>query len=175
MTIELVMKQSISLIALLSMVLFACSSSNESVENNSITSEQVAQSNVVGNRLLTLEIEGMTCVMGCGGAIRSELAATNAIESCEFDFEQGRKKNVAKVAFDKDKISPEEIIAIVANLNDGQFAVGENQTQDISVNIRTRVEDVPSEQPEEAKMKVTSESGFEMPNFVEILASFLHN
>ena len=56
-----------------------------------------------------------------GGTIRSELWETAAIESCEFDFEQGRERNIAKIAFDKDKITVDQIISIVSNLNEGQF------------------------------------------------------
>lgn len=130
---------------------------------------------VIGNRMLTLEIEGMTCVMGCGGSIRKELAATHAIESCEFEFEEGRAMNTAKISFDKDKITVDKIIEIVSTMNKGQFKVGNNDTEDISVNIRTKVEEVPNDKVDDSKMKVSTSTNIEMPNFVEILASFFHN
>ncbi|MBU2018799.1 MAG: hypothetical protein KJ941_04055 [Bacteroidetes bacterium] len=130
---------------------------------------------VVGNRILTLEIEGMTCVMGCGGTIRKELADTKAIESCEFEFEEGRAKNTAKISFDKDKISVDKIISIVSTINKGQFKVGSSASEDVSVNIRTKVEEVSSDKAENSRMKVASQTEFDIPNFVEILASFFHN
>ncbi len=169
-----VMKQSISIIFLLSLIFASCSGSETTTIVTS-DNQEFEVPVVVGNRLLTLEIEGMTCVMGCGGLIRSELAETKAIESCEFDFENGRKRNVAKIAFDKDKITVDEIISIVANLNEGQFAVGNNSTENISVNINTTVEEVKKDNIDEGKMKVSSQSAVELPNFVEILASFFHN
>lgn len=155
--------------------LYACSSGKGSSDKATTSSEEKAPVSVKGNRMLTLEIEGMTCVMGCGGTIRKELAETNAIESCEFEFEEGRAMNTAKISFDKDKISVDKIIQIVSTINKGQFKVGNNASEDISVNIKTTVQDVPSDHADEGKMKVTAPSNIEMPNLVEILASFFHN
>ena len=46
---------------------------------------------VVSNKIVAMEIEGMTCVMGCGASIRKELYTTEAVSSVEFDFKEGRK------------------------------------------------------------------------------------
>ncbi|MCT4560462.1 MAG: hypothetical protein N4A41_03715 [Crocinitomicaceae bacterium] len=155
--------------------LISVSCSEATPEANTAQNEVKAAEPVKGNRLLTLEIEGMTCVMGCGGSIRKELAATQAIESCEFEFEEGRAMNTAKISFDKDKITVDKIIEIVSTMNKGQFKVGNNETEDISVNIRTKVEEVPSDKVDDSKLKVSTSTNIEMPNFVEILASFFHN
>lgn len=157
----------------ISLVVFSCSEAKNDTETTKTTQEKTEP--VKGNCMLTLEIEGMTCVMGCGGSIRKELNATNAIESCEFEFEEGRAMNTAKISFDKDKITVDKIIQIVSTMNKGQFKVGNNETEDISVNIRTTVEEVPSDKVEDTKMKVSTSTNIEMPNFVEILASFFHN
>ncbi len=106
--------------------------------------ENSPKEKVVANKQLTFEIEGMVCVMGCGGSIKSKLAETNAVEACEFDFEEGRKKNKVTVSFDKNKTTPEQIIKIVTEMNDGQFKVGARESGDISINIKTTIQDVPA-------------------------------
>jgi|TARA_R110000737_G_scaffold350741_2_gene390677 copper chaperone CopZ len=106
--------------------------------------EKASKEKVVANKQLTFEIEGMVCVMGCGGSIKSKLAETNAVEKCEFDFEEGREKNKVTVSFDKNKTTPEQIIKIVTDMNDGQFKVGTSESGDISYNIKTTIQDVPN-------------------------------
>jgi UPF0288 family protein (methanogenesis marker protein 3) len=106
--------------------------------------EATAKEKVVANKKLTFEIEGMVCVMGCGGSIRSKLAETNAVEACEFDFEDGREMNKVTVSFDKNKTTPESIIKIVTEMNDGQFKVGARESGDISINIKTTIQDLPN-------------------------------
>lgn len=106
--------------------------------------EKASKEKVVANKQLTFEIEGMVCIMGCGGSIRSKLAETNAVEACEFDFEDGREMNKVTVSFDKNKTTPEKIIKIVTDMNDGQFKVGARESGDISINIKTTIQDVPN-------------------------------
>ena len=157
------------------LVLLSCSTETKTAETAVKEKVEEQAAPVMANRLLTLEIEGMTCVMGCGGSIRSELKATNAIESCEFEFEEGRAKNTAKVAFDKNKITVDEIINIVTTMNKGQFKVGGSDSEDISINIKTRVEERTTSSLENATPTVVSATSIELPSFVDILASFFHN
>ena len=152
----------------------ACSDSKNQATDSKQT-KQTELPKIKGNRLLTLEIEGMTCVMGCGGTIRKELVATNAIESCEFEFEEDRALNTAKITFDKNKITVDKIISIVSSLNKGQFKVGDSSSEDVSVNIKTKVEEVSVSEEDEAQLNVSSSTEVELPNFVEILAIFFHN
>ncbi|MFT5580979.1 MAG: copper chaperone CopZ [Psychromonas sp.] len=159
----------------LSILLVGCSSGDKPVIKEDISSSIEKDEPVLADRLLTLEIEGMTCIMGCGGSIRSELKATNAIESCEFEFESGRAMNTAKVAFDKNKITVDEIIDIVTTMNKGQFKVGGSESENITVNIKTRVEERATSSIETNTPAVVASTSIEMPNFVEILASFFHN
>lgn len=123
-----------------SVLLFACNQKSSVKTTEEKTTQK--REKVVANKLLTFEIEGMTCVMGCGGSIRKELEATNAVEKCEFDFEEGRSKNIVKVSFDQNKTTIKELINIVTKMNDNQFKVGATEENDISVSIKTTVTDV---------------------------------
>ncbi|XOV66779.1 MAG: hypothetical protein ACFHU9_14230 [Fluviicola sp.] len=79
--------------------------------------------NVKADRLLVVDLEGMVCEMGCGGSIRKELYASNAVKEVLFDFDEERTVDVAKVAYDRNKISADQIVAIIAAANKGQFNV----------------------------------------------------
>ncbi len=126
-----------------SLMLFACNQNSKSETSQNKTKKPAEK--VVANKMLTFEIQGMTCVMGCGGSIRKELAETNAVEKCEFDFETDRETNVVKVSFDENKTSAKKLIDIVTKMNDGQFTVGANEENDVSVNIKTTLKDVGEE------------------------------
>jgi len=78
---------------------------------------------VKADRMLVVDLEGMVCKMGCGGTIREALYASNAVKEVSFDFEEDRKVDVAKVAYDRDKITADEIVGIIAAANEGQFNV----------------------------------------------------
>jgi hypothetical protein len=129
-----------ALIFATSLILFSCNQA--ATPKTSQTEEKKPAEKVVANKLLTFEIEGMTCVMGCGGSIRKELSETNAVEKCEFDFEADRKMNVVTVSYDENKTSAKELIKIVTKMNEGQFTVGSSDEKDISVNIKTTIKDV---------------------------------
>ena len=86
---------------------------------------------VAVNRELSVDIAGMTCEQGCGGTIRMALKETGAVDRCSFDFKEGRTVNTAYITFDKDKISPDKILSIIAKLNDKQFTTSNPATKTI--------------------------------------------
>ena len=72
-------------------ILVSCSTSTdqEADSKETETSQTIKESDLVAvtpNRKMTTEIDGMTCVMGCGGSIRKELLNTGAVSRCSFDF-----------------------------------------------------------------------------------------
>ena len=60
---------------------------------------------VVANQVMTMEVDGMVCKMGCGGGIRKELKATGGVSLVEFDFEEERTTDVATIYFDQTNTS----------------------------------------------------------------------
>ncbi len=131
------MVKNLLIIGLIRVSLVACTSAEKSTPKAEKTEvkDDVAQIDEVElvvvepNRLLTMELEGMVCSMGCGGSIRKELKATGAVAQCDFDFEDERPLDIATIEFDKDKITVDEIIAIVSKINDGQFIVGKRSSE----------------------------------------------
>lgn len=142
------MKNLISLF-FLSLVLFAC----DQVKTAEKTDDKVQtpKEKVVANKMLTFEIQGMSCEMMCGGSIRQELSETNAVEKCEFDFEDDRRTNIVAVSYDQKKTTAKELIKIVTKMNEGQFKVGKSDEHDISINIKATIKDLPAPVIEDTK------------------------
>ena len=112
----------------LTLVVASCSYDTPHVEvavNQDLTSQKKeVPVDVLPTKLLKMNLEGMVCQMGCGGAIRKELNATKAVANCDFDFEEDRAVDLAMISFDENKITAEKIIDIVSEMNGGQFDVG---------------------------------------------------
>lgn len=70
---------------------------------------------VIPNAESKLFISGMTCVMGCKGAIEKKLNATGGVERFAIVFED----SMATVSFDSTLISNDDIIAAVAGVAGG--------------------------------------------------------
>jgi len=161
--------KNIVLFSFASAILFSCQTSVDS-DAIAATSEQVENQEVVvvPNQVLAMEVTGMTCVMGCGGAIRKELKATNGVSGVQFDFEMGREMNVANISFDKDVISVEEMSALVVKLNEGQFTVGNVSASDLSLETSSNKESG----EEETQIEISTPS-FRIPNILDLFSGLL--
>ena len=134
---------------------------------------------VIPNKILTMEVDGMSCVMGCGSSIRKELYTTNGVSEVEFDFEDGRKTQKAFIKFNSNKVSIEEMVQIVNTMNDNQFTVG-NTSEKIIIS-EEKLDEIKEEEPnkqssiieETSKYKVSLPK-FKIPNFIEVITSFLN-
>ena len=133
----------------LSFVVFACD--QVKTAQNTDAKVQTPKEKVVANKMLTFEIQGMSCEMMCGGSIRQELSETNAVEKCEFDFEDDRRTNIVAVSYDQKKTTAKELIKIVTKMNEGQFKVGKSDEHDISINIKATIKDLPAPVIEDTK------------------------
>jgi hypothetical protein len=164
------------------LLLGACTTEKTPVVNHEKVEKTVTH-NVKANRILSMEIEGMTCVMGCGSSIRKELFATNAVCSVEFDFVEGRKSNTAKIAFDKDKITVDKIVELISTMNEKQFTIGKTSSKEFicpsadekcSSSSKCSSDKKCSKREEDCKIK-TSASKIEIPNFLNLISRFFTN
>jgi copper chaperone CopZ len=160
----------------------ACSSDNSPVITHK-ESKEIGPKHLKANRILSIDIEGMTCVMGCGASIRKELFSTNAVSSVEFDFKEGRKTNIAKIAFDKDKISVDKIVELLSKLNEKQFKIGATSSEEYNTKTSSMCspEQSASSAAENCGTAVgtckieSSASKIELPNFLNLLSRFFVN
>jgi len=112
---------------------FSCTHQEEKViVKNAKPKEEKKVVEVFPNKLLTLEVEGMSCEMNCGGSIRKELKKTGAISRVEFNWVEEAEKQVTKVSYDDTKISEKEIVALIEKINEGQFTTYGAKSEKIS-------------------------------------------
>ena len=162
-------------------LLASCSTSTNQVATSekSKASQTIEESDLVAvtpNRKMTTEIDGMTCVMGCGGSIRKELIKTGAVSRCSFDFKGMDETSSAMIEFDKDKISADEIAAIIKQLNEGQFSLGKMSTESIVAEVNdssTTDKSSSSDKKEITPINVSSSSGIQLPNFIDLITELL--
>lgn len=163
-------------------LLISCSTSTDQVadskEKETETSGTIKESDLVAvnpNRKMTTEIDGMTCVMGCGSSIRKELLNTGAVSRCSFDFKGIDKTSTAMIEFDKDKISADEITDLIKKLNDGQFSLGKVSTEALAAEVpeSTGTEEASSSDKKLSSINVSTSSGIQLPNFIDLISEFL--
>ncbi|MNJ83796.1 hypothetical protein D3C87_12200 [compost metagenome] len=131
---------------------------------------------VHANRKLAVEVSGMSCEHACGGSIRMALKETGAVDRVSYDFESGRKSNVAYITFDKSKISADKIVSIIETINDKQFKTGKLSSSDVE-------EATKSESPSTTVVTETKtskidvkvpETSWEMPNVFKFFARLIN-
>lgn len=166
------------------LVLGACSenSSEKTVQKEITVVETEQVSNVTPTKLLSMEISGMSCEMGCGSVIRKGLLESGAVERVQFDFKMGRDVNTAKISFDDTKISEEELSKIISELNDNQFSIGSSTLSDYKAETKTTPSSG-SETKTKSSGTVAAQSSFsdmeqssfeiKTPNLIDLLLSAL--
>ncbi|NVK66822.1 MAG: hypothetical protein HWE22_19675 [Flavobacteriales bacterium] len=161
-------------------VVVSCSTSTNQVADkeggNTETIQEEELIAVTPNRKMTTEIDGMTCVMGCGGSIRKELLNTGAVSRCSFDFKGIGETSSATIEFDKDKISADEIAKILSTMNEGQFTLGEMSTETIAVEVddsEVSEDKNTSSKDDVSAINVSTSSGIQLPNFIDLISGWL--
>ena len=162
---------------LISLVILSCNSESkkEITRTEHIKNQQDNSPKVNPNKLLTIEIDGMSCVMGCGSSIRKELYATKGVSEVDFDFEEERTTNIAKIKFDKDLVTVDEMIKILNTMNENQFKVGKTTTENIEISPKYQEENSVQEEESEHQEKSiikTSSNTIETSSFVNLLSRF---
>ncbi len=107
------MNNIVSLKALLCLtfIFISCESKNNI---NSIKTKQTAKTDI---KKVTLNIEGMTCQIGCARTIQSKLSKNEGVEYVIVNFEN--KKGI--VEYDSLKITKKQIISIVEKIAGGNL------------------------------------------------------
>ncbi|MFN5735274.1 MAG: heavy-metal-associated domain-containing protein [Flavobacteriales bacterium] len=131
------MKRSISLILVL-LLLGSCNGKNESLSTKNVkATTQGAKAKVTAtkakepstkgtakaNATVQFQVSGMVCKMGCGGAIKKELAATGAVEYVDVSFEEDLPAQAIVVYYDAKKTDPFKLTERIEAINDGDFSV----------------------------------------------------
>jgi hypothetical protein len=104
---------------LLFSLLFLAACNNATIDKK--VSENKPVTSNVANTKLALNVNGMVCKMGCGGAIRKELLATNAVEKVEVEFVEEKESQLITVYYNNSRSSKEKLLKVINEMNDKQF------------------------------------------------------
>ena len=104
---------------LLFSLLFLASCNNSTIEKK--TSKIVPTTSNTANTKLALSVQGMVCKMGCGGSIRKELLATNAVEKVAIDFVEEKESQLITVYYNNSLSSKAKLLKVINEMNDKQF------------------------------------------------------
>jgi copper chaperone CopZ len=156
------------------LILSACSSEPKEVllrtEKGSTDEKKVP---VHATAVLTMEVEGMTCEMGCGGSIRKDLKATGWFERVKFDFVEGAEKQKTYVYFDEAKVSEKDLKKIIMTMNENQFTISSSTKEKVDNGTNTSASK--SISSDETAVVNMDEDNFQLPNLVGILKDLVLN
>ena len=100
-------------------LLFLTACNNSTIEKK--VSKIVPETSNTANTKLALSVQGMVCKMGCGGSIRKELLATNAVEKVAIDFVEDKESQLITVYYNNSISSKDKILKVINEMNDKQF------------------------------------------------------
>lgn len=106
------MKKAIS-IFIMAFVLISCNDTKKEVSDEKFAIEK--QEIAANYKNIAVEIEGMTCEIGCAKTIESKLSKTEGITYSKVSFEN----KVGKFTYDENKISEEDIAKKIAGIGGG--------------------------------------------------------
>lgn len=110
-------------------VLFSCNDNKKELsgEKSGIEKQEIA----ANYKSIAIEIEGMTCEIGCAKTIESKLSKTDGITYSKVSFED----KIGKFTYDENKISAEDIAKKITEIGGGDLykAVKITEIEEIKV------------------------------------------
>lgn len=157
--------------AIFFLTIFAACSSSEAVDD---VKNEVAINELVPNKVLTLQVEGMACEMACGGEIRKNIKKMAGVIRVEVDFDEDSKVDGVNIYYDDTNADTDGMIKLIEQLNNGQFKVHKS---DIS-NFTPKQESTQSESANSSEHGISASSeasSFEIPNILDLLSELIVN
>jgi Cu+-exporting ATPase len=106
------MKKAISILTI-AFVLFSC---NEDKKGSEVLKSGIEKQEIAASyKSIEVEIEGMTCEIGCAKTIESKLSKFEGVTYSKVNFEA----KIGKFTFDENKISQEDIAKKIAGIAGG--------------------------------------------------------
>lgn len=153
-------------VSVIALSVAACSTNEATSNESDATQEEVVKADPVADKMMTMEVNGMMCKMNCGGSIRKALKGTGGVTRVEFDFEDGRETNVAKVSFDSKLVDEKQMMEAVTSLYDGQYTIGNTSVSDIAEEVKVEGDENTSDDEESVVDAATS--FIELPNLIDL-------
>lgn len=153
-------------LSVLALTFTACSTEATSETEETAQQEEAVKADPVADKVMTMEVNGMSCMMNCGSSIKKALKGTGGVTSVEIDFEDGRATNVAKINFDSKLVNEQQMMEAVTSLYDGQYTIGNTSVSDLAEEVIVDEEDSSSE--DEGSVVDAATSFIELPNLMDL-------
>ena len=115
-----------------------------------------------------LEIEGMTCAIGCAKMIKKTVSDLDGVKMAEVNFNADNPIDYAIVEYNPYEISELEMAAVIQSLVDGQYKVNK-----IVVNKYIYAESLEEEVIENDQTSELLDIKFSFPNILEVFTLIL--
>ena len=99
-----------------------------------------------------LKIDGMSCEMMCGSAIKKALAGLPGITTTEIQFHEGEDADHAIVTYDESQVSDAQMIEAVQKIHDGAYKV-------MAISITKQVKSEGGVQPSSEPTRTEAQEG----------------
>ncbi len=121
-----------------------------------------------------LKIEGMSCEMMCGGAIKKALAKIEGVTSTEIVFNEGDELDHAVVTYDEGQVTDAQLVDAVRAIHDGQYKVlAVIVTKQVRSSASTS--DEPSRTSENKGVSAYSPAAILLPSLITLLTRILQH
>lgn len=126
------MKNFVSIILLLTLIVSCKETSKEKIEKAETKIETTKTENLAVNlQSFQVDIEGMTCEIGCAKLIQSKLYKIDGVNYANIDFEH----NNGIITYDSNKIKDSEIIKKIGEIAGGDlYSVSKSVKLDTIIN-----------------------------------------
>ena len=110
------------LIYFLPLILMSCNSDNTEVITES-EGVEIAKEDIKADTEIKMEIEGMTCEMGCVTTIRNKVNRMKGVINFEMDFDTERSSDYSTIQFDSRLLSSDDIKVMIEGIAQGIYDV----------------------------------------------------
>ena len=111
-----------NLLYLIPMILLSCQTeiSEANTEANKV---EIAKKDIKADTEIKIEIEGMTCEMGCVTTIRNKVNRIKGVTNFEMDFDVERSSDFSTIQFDSRLTTSDDIKEVIEGIAQGIYAV----------------------------------------------------
>ncbi len=100
----------------------SCNSDNTEVITES-EGVEIAKEDIKADTEIKMEIEGMTCEMGCVTTIRNKVNRMKGVINFEMDFDTERSSDYSTIQFDSRLLSSDDIKVMIEGIAQGIYDV----------------------------------------------------
>lgn len=118
-------------IYILPILLLSCNTetTNEKTETDTV---EIAKEDIKADTQIKVEIEGMTCEMGCVTTIRNKVNRIKGVTNFEMDFDAERSSDYSTIQFDSRVTSSADIKNTIEAIAQGIYSVVDLQEFDLT-------------------------------------------